>query len=326
MKILVTGAGALLGQGIIRALQQSGRDDLQIITADPSPLSAGLYWTEQRYLIPKAADPDFSARVEGLVDRLRPDLLIPGTDVELMPLALQREHLESRYGVKVIVASPRVIEIADDKYKTFEFFRAHGFDAPESCLPGGEQALAAQTGFPLIVKPRNGARSIGLHKVRDMEELQRAIRSTKDPVIQECVGDDDQEYTAGTLCFGGECRAAIVMRRDLRDGNTYRAYVDQDPVLTQTVRRFAEVLGARGPANFQFRIGRNGQPKVFEINARFSGTTPLRALAGFNEVEMCVRHLVDGAELEQPPVRNVTILRHWSETVIDDSIAPPVEA
>jgi carbamoyl-phosphate synthase large subunit len=218
-----------------------------------------------------------------------------------------------------------VIEIADDKFRTFEFFRKHGFDAPESCLPGGEDELLDRIGFPLIVKPRTGARSIGVQKVSDRQGLKRAILETRDPVIQECVGDDSQEYTAGTLCFGGECRAAIVMRRDLRDGNTYRAYVDQNPELAQTVRRFAEALGAHGPANFQFRIGR-GKVKVFEINARFSGTTPLRMHAGFNEVEMCVRHLVQGSELSQPSLRNVTILRHWSETVIDDSVAAPLSS
>jgi carbamoyl-phosphate synthase large subunit len=106
MKVLVTGAGALLGQGVIRSLQQSNIENLQIIAADPSPLSAGLYWTKERYLVPKAADVDFSRRLQGLVAQLRPDVLIPGTDVELMPLALQRKQLEKNYGVKVLRSGP----------------------------------------------------------------------------------------------------------------------------------------------------------------------------------------------------------------------------
>ena len=75
-------------------------------------------------------------------------------------------------------------------------------------------------------------------------------------------------------------------------------------------------LAPFGPANFQFRIDRHGAVKVFEINARFSGTTPLRAKAGFNEVELCLRHLVGGEKVEQPKVEQLVFLRHWSETVL----------
>ncbi len=52
--------------------------------------------------------------------------------------------------------------------------------------------------------------------------------------------------------------------------------------------------------NFQFRLDRDGRPRPFEINARFSGTTPLRALAGFNEVEMALRHVLLGEPVVQP--------------------------
>lgn len=48
-------------------------------------------------------------------------------------------------------------------------------------------------------------------------------------------------------------------------------------------------LGARGPVNLQGRITNKGI-KIFEINARFTGITGLRAALGFNEVEACIRH------------------------------------
>jgi carbamoyl-phosphate synthase large subunit len=105
------------------------------------------------------------------------------------------------------------------------------------------------------------------------------------------------------------------MRRDLRDGNTYRAYPDAYPELNAAVQAMARALEPHGPVNFQFRLGLHG-PTVFEINGRFSGTTPLRALAGFNEVEMALRHVLQGESLIQPEIQPVAILRHWSETVV----------
>ena len=91
-------------------------------------------------------------------------------------------------------------------------------------------------------------------KVQTKDELARALATGDGLVIQECVATEHSEYTAGTLTSEGRCDASIVMRRDLRDGNTYRAYVEAFPELNVEVRRMAEALGSHGPANFQFRL------------------------------------------------------------------------
>lgn len=323
-KIIVTGAGALLGQGIIRSLRASSLE-VELIAVDPSPLAAGLCWADRAYRVPMAAAPDYLAEIEALLRLERPDALLLGTDVELALFAQERERLERGHGVHILVSSPAVVSIADDKWLTCQFLRQHGFPHPRSCLPGHEANLVREVGFPLVVKPRRGARSYGVSVVHDSAELARAVEGRPDVIIQECVGSDDTEYTAGVLCFDGTCAASIVMRRDLRDGNTYRAYIDSHPHLNDYVRRVAEALQCHGPANFQFRLDRE-EPKIFEINARFSGTTPFRAKAGFNEVEMCLRHLLFGEVPRQPPVKPMTIIRYLEEMVIDIELFTPREA
>ena len=318
MKVMVTGAGALLGQGIIRSLKRSSLG-AEIVSVDPSPLSAGLYWTDRRYRVPFASHPTYLDRMRELLDKERPDAVLVGTDVELALLAEHRAALEAQFSTSILVSDPRVVGIADDKYLTAEFMRQAGFAHPRSCLPGEEDQLIAEVGFPLIVKPRVGARSIGVSKVGNRAELARALEGRDGLVIQECVGTDQTEFTASALVFDGVCRATIVMRRDLRDGNTYRAFVDRSPALAETVRKLGETLQPYGPANFQFRLDAEGTVKVFEINARFSGTTPLRAHANFNEVEMCLRHILLGEPVQQPDIRDIVVLRHWSETVVTDA-------
>jgi carbamoyl-phosphate synthase large subunit len=317
MKVLVTGAGALLGQGILRSLMESPLKP-ELVAVDPSPLSAGLYWVKRRHWVPFASDPTYLEVFERILAEEKPDAVMVGTDVELELLAVHRERLEQLYNTHVIVSSPEVVRIADDKFATYSFFSKNGFDAPASCLPGGEEALIEAVGFPLVVKPRVGARSIGVSVVHNRADLAAAVASLANPVIQECVATDGDEYTAGTLTFDGVCCASIVMRRDLRDGNTYRAFVDDYPELNAMVRRMAEALGAYGPANFQFRLD-GDKVKVFEINGRFSGTTPLRMRAGFPEVDMVLGHVLLGNPVEQPPVQKVAILRQWDETVVPTS-------
>lgn len=316
MKVLVTGAGALLGQGIIRALKRSAAPRARIVAVDPSPLSAGLYWADARHLVPPARDPGYLDRLGELLAAERPDLVLVGTDVELPILARHRHELEREFATRILVSDPRVVAIADDKYHTYEFLRDAGFDHPATALPEDAERVVREVGFPLIVKPRVGARSVGVVRVRDRAGLERALAGADGLVVQEDVGGESDEYTAGVLVFDGACRASVVMRRDLRDGNTYRAYVEAFPELNRLVGRLGEALGPYGPANFQFRLDGAGRAKVFEINARFSGTTPLRALAGFDEVSMCLRHLLLREPVRQPEVEDMTILRHWSETVV----------
>lgn len=317
-KILVTGAGALLGQGIVRALQGSSLA-LEIVTADSFPLSAGLFWGARGHVPLPPGDPRYLDSMRALLEAERPDLVMVGTDTELPLIAGARAALEAASGGVVLVSPPEVVAIADDKFRTFEFFRDAGFAPPLSALPEDVVALAAlidAVGFPLIVKPRIGARSVGVSRVTSRTALDAALEGRAGLVVQECVGDEDCEYTAGVLVFDGRAEASIVMRRDLRDGNTHRAYLEPFTDLNAEVRRFAEALRPFGPVNFQFRLDRHGTPRVFEINGRFSGTTPMRALVGFNEVEMCVRKLLRGEPIVQPPLGRAVVLRHWTEMVI----------
>jgi carbamoyl-phosphate synthase large subunit len=319
IRIAVTGGGALLGQGILRAIQTSNLR-CHTIAVDVNALSAGLHWADEAFLVPPAKSPRYIESIRSLLLLSRPDILLVGTDVELAVLAEARYDLESDFGTRILVSSQEVVAIADDKYATARFFSANGFPFPSSALASKSEdveELIAMYGFPLIVKPCVGARSYGVSLVRDRSELKTAIGTIENAVVQECVGENGQEFTASGLYFDGRCDAVVVMRRDLRDGNTYRAFTVKDTFLDNLVKQWTEALKPFGPANFQFRIDKFGVPKVFEINSRFSGTTPLRALVGFNEVEMCVRKLLWGESIVQPDIQLATIIRHWSETVID---------
>lgn len=321
MKVLVSGAGALLGQGILRSLKNSA-NKYHMLAADPNPLSAGLYWQNDRFLLPMANDKTFISELIQLLQHTQPDVFIPGTDAELPILAHYKVEIEQKTQTKILVSSREVVEIADNKLVTAKFFERSGFSFPMTADQNDSQKVAAivqECGFPLIIKPMRGARSIGIIVVNSQTQLETELAKCSGCIVQEYLSDDGGEFTAGAVVFESKCDAVIVMKRDLRDGNTYRATVVQDPVLERTVRQWGEKLGPLGPANFQFRINRNNEPTVFEINGRFSGTTPLRALVGFNEVEMVLQKMVHDTTILQPVVQNKTILRHWSETVVDDA-------
>jgi carbamoyl-phosphate synthase large subunit len=106
------------------------------------------------------------------------------------------------------------------------------------------------------------------------------------------------------------------MRRVLRDGDTYKAFVENNPQLAAHIKTVAEALKPFGACNFQLRM-KGGEPYIFEINARHSGTTYSRTLAGFNEPLMIADYLLCG-KTPVYRIREISILRYWQELPVEN--------
>ena len=320
-RILVTGAGALLGQGILRSLNYS-KNKYYVVSADPDVRSTGHALADKSYVIPFAGDEKYLERIEGIIEEEQIDLVLIGTDVELPFFAGKKEYLERKFSVKVVVSKPRSIEIANNKWKTAQFLKENGFPYPVSALTTDKNAileLKETAGFPFIAKPVDGARSKGLRIINNNDDLEEICSYENNLVVQEKIGDEEGEFTTGCLVFNGKCVAVVSLVRDLRDGNTWRAYRKEDSPYDEQIAKIAENLGVEGPANFQYRI-KDGKPVVFEVNCRFSGTTPLRMMYGFNEVEALVQFYLENEPVNKPSLRAGTILRTFSDVFIPNDV------
>jgi carbamoyl-phosphate synthase large subunit len=71
-------------------------------------------------------------------------------------------------------------------------------------------------------------------------------------VVQEFIEGD--EYTCGAVSFENKGVGAIIMKRELRFGNTYKAFVVQDANLTNFMKNVVNVLKPFGPCNVQLRL------------------------------------------------------------------------
>jgi carbamoyl-phosphate synthase large subunit len=105
------------------------------------------------------------------------------------------------------------------------------------------------------------------------------------------------------------------MRRELRESTTYRAEAGEFPEVRAEAESIARALRPMGPLNVQLRVA-GGRPVAFDLNVRFSGTTPARARLGFNEVEAALRHFLRGEPIEPTEVTRGTMLRYWNERYV----------
>ncbi len=308
--ILVTGVGGGVGQSVLKALGDSGYG---LVGVDSEELAAGLHAVPKAYKGCYAADSRFVDRLLEICRKEECGLIFAGHDAELLPLSQHAERFRSE-GIVPAVSSPDVITTCDDKLATCAFLRAHGFPVPET------KRLSEYTGFhcPVVLKPqRGGARSRNTFVARSSKEfsLYRELVDPANCVVQEYIEGD--EYTCGSVTLDNTCLGVIVMRRILRDGDTYKAFVEHPSPLEPVVRSIVGALRPFGACNIQLRV-RNGQPFVFEINARCSGTTASRALAGFNEPGIIADYLFNNT-VPAYTIREISVLRYWKELVVPNS-------
>jgi carbamoyl-phosphate synthase large subunit len=317
-RVLVTGVGSGIGQSILKCFQGS---DYDVVGVDADPLAAGLYAAPKSYRVPLAREADYVPRLLEICRLENCKLIFPGVEPELMVLARADSEFRAA-GVIPVVCSSDVIALCDDKLATAQFLSQHGFNAPRTLLPDAAEPTSLP--LPVILKPKaGGARSQGVFLVRTPEELESRLAAVNrsNYVVQEYLPGDD--YTCGSVTFDGHCYGVIIMRRTLRDGDTYKAFVVTNPVIHEHVRRVAEALKPFGACNFQLRL-KEGEPYIFEINSRCSGTTYSRACAGFNEPVMIADFLLKG-KTPAYKIREITILRYWKELMVENSAISSLE-
>ncbi|GMV93331.1 MAG: carbamoyl phosphate synthase [Candidatus Hydrogenedentota bacterium] len=319
INVLVLGAGSNVSQGILKALALS-KLPCNVIAAGVHPMDFGLHTGHRAYLCPWATDPAF---MDWLLDTCRKErihAILSGAETVVDFLTEHASAIQRDCGAMSLVSRTAVHAIGKDKLGTCHWLEQHGFRAPESAMPEDEPALTAlvtRHAYPFVAKPRFGGGSRGLIWIRDDIDLDY-IRKRPGYVVQECVGTEDQEYTVGCFCDrDGKVRGTIVMRRELQDGATVRAIACDHPLVEDASRRIVETLKPTGPCNVQCRVA-DGDVVCFEMNIRFSGTTPLRARLGFNEVEAALRHYVLGeAACDLPRITRGMAVRYLNELYLD---------
>lgn len=303
--ILSIGSG--VGQSVIESLRLTNFN-FYTIGLGNNPLAFGAYECDEMLLIPSFYNNDYIDALYNLCMDKKIQVLIPGTDDEDLILSKQIELFQS-INVKIIVSEPSFMMLIRDKNNLSKMFKNSSTFLLSYKLE--EVKLLIKQGlinFPLISKPKNGNASNGINILLDEKDF---VLVSDNDVIQECAipNKNDPNYSQYmnqlskhknpqiseysfqiVLNQYGDEIGRMVSFNSLRNGVPIEIipYFDKDvwEEIDKIIPELKE-LGARGPINIQGRLTDNGL-KCFEINARFTGMTGLRAELGFNEVEKLV--------------------------------------
>lgn len=292
IKILVSGAGGDVGQGVLKALAASHLD-IEPYTTCISTHSSWLHKGVKSFVAPPSADEGYVAYLIRLIRRFGIQVFFPTVDGEITKIAREKARIEGETGALVFVDDLDKVSVCDDKFNTAEFLRRNGFAYPESAIADGQSArdLAAHLGYPIIVKERSGKGCQGVYQVNNPAELEQRL---DDPalVVQEWLDPACGEYTSGLyLGDDGEIKGVCTFRRTLKCGSTFIAERVIDPVLEKPLEAIARALGMKYLNIQSMRRGNELVP--FEFNGRLSGTTAMVSKV-FNAPEMFIRERLLG--------------------------------
>ena len=286
-KILITGAGSLIGEGVIKSIKNFSSEIL-IIGTDYFKESASIYWCDKSFLLPDILKRGVSEKIWlkkiirlSLVEKI--NLIIPCADFEIPLFAKYKNYIEKESGSVVLVSNLDLVKQCNDKFETAKLLENIGFNYPTTIIPNKDMSNLKKIKYPFIIKPRSGSTSKNVSIVKNKNELKKALISCKSPVAQEFLEGD--EYTCGSIYIDDEVKSVICLKRKLKNGNTSIAFSDNKKTLNKYIFELTKILKPFGPMNFQLKMTKKG-PYIFEINPRFSGTTPIRGLFGINELEI----------------------------------------
>ena len=331
VKVMIAGiGGASLGTEILKSLCLVG--DYKIYGCDISSTAYGLYdpsFTKTFHIDSK----NYVTDVLALCSEYEIKYLIPGGERPMALLGAESEVLYSS-GIQLLANSAEVIARYSDKEATFKHLSSIGISIPNTVTIKSKSDLD-QIGLPCIVKPATGSGGsaavfFAISADEAMVYADFIMRSGSAAVAQEYVDDSEGEFTIGVLSLNnGNIVGSIALRRvlDAKLSVAYRGrgglissgysqgHIDLYPQLCHQAEQIAVAIGSRGPINVQGRV-RDGILLPFEINPRFSASTYLRAIAGFNEVHSLIKFYEEGVIPLRPKVKVGWYLRSLTEKYI----------
>ncbi len=267
---------------LLNSFRRAGRRlkiGLSLLGTDATELSSALQVCDKGFTVKPITHANYIKQLLGIVKTNKVKVLIPTVDLDLKLLAVDKARF-AKLGCCVLVSSPEVVDICQDKRKTFRFLLKNGFDTPATVSI--RSALSKKRlEWPCFIKPWDGYASRGNAIVNNREELSLFGKRIPNAICQKFI--KGTEYTCDVYVdFNMKVRCVVPRKRiEVRAGEVSKGQVVKHSRIISEATRLVETLGAGpGVITLQLFLTDDGKVKFIEINPRFGGGAPLSIKAG----------------------------------------------
>jgi carbamoyl-phosphate synthase large subunit len=246
---------------------------------DTTELSSALQLCDRGFLVKPTTHTGYIGQLLSIVKTNRVKLLVPTVDLDLKVLARNKPKFTAA-GCRVLVSAPEVIDICQDKRKTYKFLTKNGFDTPVTM--NARSALSKKKiKWPCFLKPWDGSAGRGNALVNDRRELSFYAERIPNAICQDFV--TGTEHTCDVYVdFNMKVRCVVPRKRiEVRAGEVSKGQIVKNPRIMSEAAMLVENLGAGpGVITLQLFLTGDNSLKFIEINPRFGGGAPLSIKAG----------------------------------------------
>ncbi len=342
LRVLFTGDGHPVAKSVLESLRRSSDYDLHIVGVDLAERGNGFAWVDRHYTVPGSDTDGFVEVVLDVCLRENVQLVIPWSDDEVEAIA-RNSAVFHENGIAILCSPYASIKRVIDKGILLQELQRTDIPVPGFVLadtPEEVEAAAIKLGYPsrpVIVKPRRSSCARGFWILDPEVDLKQFFpsqklslnafatllheargRGQKIPayvVMQYLEGDD---YSVDALAFNGEA-LYIVPRRRLKavEGVSQISEVVCNEKVKSIVSRIINEFSLHLNVNIQLRYshGSTGQPLIYEVNPRISGSIVVNDAAGVNILYFGIlsalgKPIPKRKELQVLPTR---MTRYWTE-------------
>src|SRR3989442_1600193 len=328
-RILLIGSGPIvIGQGAefdysgtqaVKALKEEGYE-VVLVNSNPATIMTDPEIADRTYIEP--VTPEWVRKV---IERERPDAMLPtmgGQTALNVATALARDGTLAEFGVELIGASARAIQMAEDRAEFAAAMRRIGLAVPlgrtVASLDAGLEAVA-EVGYPAVIRPSFTLGGTGGGIAYNREEFEELVGRALElsPVHTTLIerGVLGWKEVELEVRRGGADNVGIVCSTETPDpmGVHPGDSIPVAPAMTLTDREYQrmrdaaiaiirEIGVAAGGCNIQFAVNPlDGQMLVIEMNPRVSRSSALASKATGFPIARIGAKLAVGYTLDELP-------------------------
>ena len=223
-------------------------------------------------------------------------------------------------GIPILGTTPDAIDLAEDRERFQKLVQDLGLKQPKNGIAhSDEEALeiAADIGFPLVIRPSYVLGGRAMEIVRDQASLERYISdavvvSGDSPVLLDSYLAGAVELDVDALCDGTDVHVAGIMQHieeaGVHSGDSacslppYSLSSDVIAEVERQTHALARALNVVGLMNIQFAV-KDGEIYLIEVNPRASRTVPFVAKATDSAIASIAARIMAGEKLSSFPHR-----------------------
>jgi carbamoyl-phosphate synthase large subunit len=291
----VEASGSPTSGYLINAIRQAGAE---AIGSDVVDFTCAECLADGFLKMPFKNDPDLWEKVTNIIKTNRIDIVIPSFDEMMIGWAERQAEFEA-IGCRVIISPLATIEICQDKWKTYEFFRSLNIPTPKTSLSQVHP----------LVKPRLGRGGQGV-------KIEEKMVDMTDMISQEVL--TGEEFTVDVFFDCDHRPVYIIPRRrsGVVNGKSTSGEVVKNNMIDTYILIMSENLSFVGPINFQCFV--DGNSVIFiEINPRIAGGMALGFAASENWINLILGNILQGHKISPQPINyGLKMIRYYSECFV----------